>query len=179
MKRPTTNHPSWPVWKTKVAWLTAIPTLIIFCLAAMPRPQSSPGSADSNAPQLEGSWLVKVTLDLENGPPPFETLVSCTAGGVALSSDPSVYPLYPMQTAYHGAWARKHGREFAFRMIGYQWDETVDPPVLWKAVITETVTVEPGGDAYHGEGTVAWYYPNGEFAGIVEDTTQAIRIKAE
>ena len=177
MKRPTTNHPSWPVWRTKVAWLTAIPALIIFCLAAMPRPQSSPGSADNNAPQLEGSWLVTVTLDLENGPPPFETLVSCTAGGVVLCSDPSVYPLYPMQTAYHGAWAKKRGGEFAFTMIGFQYDEAISG--LWKGVIKEHLTIATGGDAYHGKGTVEWYDPDGNPGGVVGTTTHGVRIKAE
>ena len=166
----------------RAAWLAAIPASIILCLAAVPRPQAEPGYIDNNVPQLEGSWLVTVTLDVENGPPPFETLQSYTAGGVVIGTDPSVYPLYGLrvtQTAYQGTWAKKQHRTFSFTMIGFQWDETVDPPVLWKGIIKEDVTVEPGGDAYTGKGTVEWYYPNGDFGGITRDTTHAIRIKAD
>jgi len=177
MNNPMTNQPSWPAWRAKTAWLTAIPALIVLCLAAVPRPQSSPGFVDNHAPLLEGSWLVTVTLDLENGPPPFETLVSYTADGVALCSDPSVYPLFPMQTAYHGAWAKRRGREFAFTMIGFQYDEAISG--LWKAIIKEDLTMESRGDAYHGKGTVEWYDPNGDSGGVVETTTHAVRIRAE
>jgi hypothetical protein len=182
MKSPITNQPWWSVWRTRAAWLAAIPVLIILCLAAVPGQQASPGFVESNALQIEGSWLVTVTLVLENGPPPFESVVSYTAGGVAIASDPSVYPLYGLkvaQTAYHGAWARNRGADFTFTMIGFQWDETVSPPVLWKGIIKENMTLEPGGDAYNGKGTVEWYYPDGTFAGLNETTTHGVRIKAK
>ena len=163
----------------RAAWLTAIPTLIILCLAAVPGQQAGPGYIDNNAPQLEGSWLVTVTLDLENGPPPFEVLQSYCAGGVVIGSDPSVFPALPMTTAFHGTWTHQRGRVFAFTAMEFQYDDTMDPPVLWKGVVKETVTLEPGGDAYNSKGTVEWYYPDGTFGGAVEDTTHGIRIKAE
>ena len=165
------------MWKIRAGWLAGIATLILLCLAAVPRPQAKTGFVDNHAPQLEGSWLVTVTLDLANGPPPFETLVSYTADGVALCSDPSVYPLFPMQTAYHGAWAKRRGPEFAFTMIGFQYDEAISG--LWKAIIKESLTMERGGDAYHGKGTVEWYDPNGGSGGVVETSTYAVRIEAE
>jgi hypothetical protein len=180
MKSPMANQPSLPVWRTKAAWLASIPALIILCLAAVPGQQAGQGFVESDAPQLEGSWLVTVTLDVENGPPPFEVLVSYAAGGVAICSDPSVYPLCGLQvaqTAYQGAWAKTRGREYSFTMIGFQWDETGPSPVMWKGIIKEELAVEPGGDAYHGKGTVENYYADGEYAGAVGTTTHGVRIK--
>jgi hypothetical protein len=152
-------------------WLTAIPALIILCLAAVPGPQSSSGDNRNNEPQLEGSWLV--TVANETGL--FESLVSYAAGGACIGSDSSAFPLYPMTTAFHGTWAKKGGREFVFTAVLFQYDNE-----LWKMVVKETSVIEPGGDAYHStSSTVELFGPNGEYVGPFPTTTHAVRIKAE
>ena len=178
MKSPTTNQPSPPRWRTRAAWLTAIPALIILCLAAVPQPQSSPGYIDNNAPQLEGSWLVTVTLG-PGGGSPFESPVSFTADGVMIGSQPS-YPDY-LFTPWHGAWAKKGHRQFAYTAIAFYWDNTIEGLGLWKVILKETLTIERGGDAYNStSSTVEGFGPDGAHWGPSEgDTTHAIRIKAE
>ena len=84
-----------------------------------------------------------------------------------------------MTTPFYGTWARKGGQTFVFKMVFYQYDDTVAPPVLWKAVGREKVTVDPGGDSYNGQGTIEWYDSDGNFAGVVDSVTHGVRIKAE
>ena len=179
MKSSTTNQSDRPASRTRAAWLGLIPALLILCLAVASKTESSPGYVDNTAPQLEGSWLVTVTLDIP-GVPPIPALVSYTAGGVVMVSDPSVYPTYPMTTAYHGTWARKGGRDFVFTFMGFVYDNVDDgaPDGLWKLTNTESVTLEPGGDEYNGKGTLVQHAPDGSEISY-DATTHGTRIKAE
>jgi hypothetical protein len=177
MKSPTTNQPPRPVWRTRAAWLAAIPASIILCLAAVPRPQAGPGFVDSNAPRLEGGWTVAITTGGQ--PLPIEALVSFSAGGALVGCDPNVFPIWPMTTPFYGTWAKKAGRDFVFTGISYQYDDTMEPQGIWKYVVKERVTLDPGSDSYNGQGTIEFYDPNGNFAGFVETTTHGVRIKAE
>jgi len=179
MKSSTTNQSDRPAWRTRAAWLGLIPALLILCLAVVSKTESSSGYVESNAAQLEGSWLVTVTLDIP-GVPPFEALASYTAGGVLIVSDSSAFPTYPMTTAYHGTWARKGGRDFVFTFMGFVYDNVDDgaPDGLWKLINTESVTLEPGGDAYNGKGTLVQHAPDGSEISY-HLTTHGTRIKAE
>ena len=178
MKSSITNQPSLPVWKRRTAWLALIPALVILCLAVMPQAQSSQANIN-NTPlwpvwaRLEGSWEVTAT---QEGAPPFEVLASYTAGGVALSGDPTWFPLC-MNTVYCGAWARKGPREFVSTWRGFAYDPAIAG--LWKILIKETLRIEPDGDTYNGVGTVELYAPDGTVLGPFPDTTHAVRIKAE
>ena len=178
MKSPTLKSLPQFEWKTNVAYLTAIPALIILCLAAAPGPQSSSEHLGNKAPQLEGAWLVSV--DFPDGST-FESTVSYAAGGAMIGSDPSVFPHYPMTTPFHGTWAKKGHRQFVFTAVSFQYDNVADdyPDGLYKYVIKETVTIGPSGNDYNGEGTVACYDPSGNLVMTFPEATRAVRIQAE
>ena len=110
---------------------------------------------------------------------PMDALVSFSAGGALVGCDPNVFPVWPMTTSFYGTWAKKEGRGFVFTGISYQYDDTVEPQGIWKYVVKEKVTLDPAGDSYNGQGTIEFYDPDGNFAGVVETTTHGIRIKAE
>jgi hypothetical protein len=180
MNTPITNQSS-PVWRRKAAWLALIFALAILCLAAIPQALSNQANMASSEARLEGSWLATVTLGIPDGPPPFEVLQSYAGGGVVVGSDPSTFPVYHKITAFHGTWTQTGRREFAFTAIEFQYDdvEDGDPDGLYKIVVKETLTIEPEGDTYHGEGTVAMYGPDGKLLRVLPDTTHGVRIKAE
>jgi len=173
VKSPTLKSLPQFEWKTNAAYLTAIPALIILCLAAAPGPQSSSEHLGNKAPQLEGAWLVSV--DFPDGST-FESTVSYAAGGALIGSDPSVFPRYPMTTPFHGTWAKKGHRQFVFTALCFQYDSQIG---LYKYVIKETVTIGPSGNDYNGEGTVACYDPSGNLVMTFPDATRAVRIQAE
>jgi hypothetical protein len=177
MNTPITNQPSLPVWKRRTAWLALVPVVAILSLAAMPQAQSSQANIENSEAQIEGSWLVTITIP--DGPPPFKSLMSYAAGGVVIASDSSVFPVYPMTTLFHGTWTKTGRREFVFTMITFQYDETITPPGLCKIIAKETVTIEPGDDAYNGKGTVEWYDPAGNMYFTGSATSHATRINAE
>ena len=180
MKNSKTNQPCMPVWKRCGAWLGLIPALAILCLAAVSRTESSPGYVESNAPQLDGSWEVTVTLHFADGSEfqiPVEALVSHAGGGVTIISDPSQLappPLGAPTTPFHGAWA-KRGDQFAFTAKFFQYDAIAGG---WaKSTLNEKVTMT-GHDSYEGEGTIEGVLPDGTPFGYGV-TTVATRIKPE
>jgi len=174
MKSSIMNQPSLPVWKRRTAWLALIPAVAILCLATMPLAQSGEANIESSEARLEGSWLVTAT---QEGMPPFEVLASYTADGVAISGDPSWFPL-SMNTVYCGAWTKTGRREFAFTMRGFAYDPAIAG--LWKILIKETLTIEPDGDTYNStSSTVEMSAPDGTMLGPFPGSTHGVRIKAE
>ena len=180
MKSPITNQASLPLWKTRAPWLALIPVLMILCLAAAPQSQSKPGYIHNNAPQLEGSWVVTVSFP-DGTSLPVKPLVTFSAGGTMMGSDPSPFPTYFKNTPQHGTWARKGPREFVFTAIGYQYGDVDDgdPDGLYTIVVKETVAIERGGESYNGTGTVQMFDPEGNLLWSLPDTTRAVRIKPE
>jgi len=178
MKSSITNQRTLPVWKRRTAWLALIPAVAILCLAAMPLAQSGEANFESSEARLEGSWLATVTMP--DGTT-FESPLSFCAGGAMIVSDPSVFPLFPMTTAYHGTWTKTGRREFVFTVVGFQYDDVEDafPNGLYKIIIKETDTIEPDGDTYNGSGTVEFYSLDGTMVGTMTTPTHAVRIKAE
>lgn len=172
MKSSITNGGTLPVWKRRAAWLSLIPMVAILCLAAIPLARSGETDVGSSEARLEGSWLVTVTIP--DGPPPFEGLMSYTADGVVIGSQPSSPDL--LFTPWHGTWTKTGRREFVFTAVCYYWDRTTSG--VWKVVNKETVTIEPDGDAYNGQGSCTEYGPNGAVLASTA-TTHAVRIKAE
>jgi hypothetical protein len=176
MNTPITNRPSLPVWKRRTAWLALVPVVALLCLAAIPQALSSQANIENNEARIGGSWLATVTLP--DGTI-FESPVSFCAGGAMIASDPSVFPVYPMTTPFHGTWTKTGRREFVFTMISFQYDETITPPGLCKNVVKATWTIAPDGDTYNSKATIEWYDPAGKMYFTGSDSSHGVRIKAE
>lgn len=178
MKSPMMNQPAPSGRGMRAACLGLIPAMIILCLAAGSNPELSASNDQSNAPKLVGSWLVTVTAE---GYGTFQALESYNVGGTMIGSDPSPYPLYPMTTPLHGAWARKGPQEFVLKTMNFQYDNADDgyPDGLQKNIIKQNLTVDVGGDTYNGQGTAEWYDSTGALVFVLRFTTHGTRLLAE
>ena len=77
-------------WKIRPSLLALI---IIVALAAMMvviGTQSATAESGAVAPEIEGTWLITVTI--EEGPPPFASLATYARGGALTVTDSSVAP---------------------------------------------------------------------------------------
>jgi len=125
------------------------------------------------APQMEGTWLVTVS-PAGGAPPPFPALVTYSAGGGLVVTDSSFPPT--QGNVYQGTWVRKGGREFAFTFLGFQYVGGVHSGYVR---VLETVTLDPSGDAYRGEGVFQFLDLNRNVVFSEPDTTIATRVKAQ
>lgn len=165
----------------RAAGLGLIPALVILCLAASSKPEGGLGHDEHNAPRLEGSWLVTVTVE---GLGTWQALESYDAGGAMTASDPGAWPWYPMTGEMHGTWAKKGPRQFVFNMMNFQYDNNPGdglPDGLMKNIVKSTLTIDNSGTKYAGNGTVWWYDSTGAVIppSPIAFTTVATRIPAE
>lgn len=97
------------------------------------------------SPEIEGTWLVTVSLDSPDAPP-FPVLVSYSRGGAMATSDSGPGPA--AGNTYFGTWTRTRAHVYAFTFLGFQFDG--------KGVLSnyvrgqETLKVEPDGRVYKG-----------------------------
>ena len=105
--------------------------------------ESKTNAADA-APEIEGTWLAIITVP--DGPPPFPSLVTYARGGAVIVTDSSGPPA--VGNVYQGTWTKSGPHEFTFTFMGFMYDGTGALAGYFKA--HETVTLEPGGDAYNG-----------------------------
>jgi hypothetical protein len=94
--------------------------MIVTLAAAMALIGAQSVAADNgtSALELEGTWLVTVTIP--DGPPPFPALVTYARGGALMVTDSSVSPA--LGNVYQGTWTRTGAQTFAFTFLGFQYD---------------------------------------------------------
>lgn len=150
------------------------------CLAAALLAPSR-ASADQTPPNLEGAWLVQVTLrNCETQAPlgpPFSSLVSFHQGGTLSESAGGVAFAPGQRSPGHGAWARKSRRSYRQDMVAMLLFDTepnlpgtptFDPakpvsPGFFAGWVTVSHTVRfTDADHISSEGTNTFYKPNGE-----------------
>jgi hypothetical protein len=123
----------------------------VLLLAAFAFTQTTQANANimesAVAPEIEGTWLVTVTIP--DGPPPFPALVSYARGGVLTTTDGGTAPA--LGHVYQGTWARTGSREFAFTFLGLQYDAQGVFTNYFR--VRETVRLSRNGNAYNGEAT--------------------------
>jgi hypothetical protein len=132
--------------KFVVPFLWVISSLLI---AAFASAQTTPASLNNAAggavaPELEGTWLVTVTIS--DGPPPFPSLVTYARGGALTATDGGVSPA--SGNVYQGTWTRTGPHEYAFTFLGLQYDAKGIFSNYLRA--HETLRLEPGGNGYNG-----------------------------
>lgn len=103
----------------------------------MTAPDNTLGSARwrRRAEQLEGSWLVTVTIARPGAPPPFRVYMTFARGGAFLGTDTR----RPFQTG-HGAWEYLGGNEFASTSLEDLFDATGNFAGTFKGRARITVT---------------------------------------
>jgi hypothetical protein len=97
------------------------------------------------SPEIEGTWLITVVLDIPDVSP-FPALVSYSRGGAMASSDSGPGPA--AGNIYFGTWVRTKAHTYAFTFLGFQFDA--------KGALSnyirgqETLQVESDGRSYKG-----------------------------
>jgi len=124
------------------------------------------------APEIEGTWLVTVTI--ADGPSPFPSLVTYARGGALTVSDSSQPPA--SGNVYPGTWARTGSHAFAFTFLGFQYDAQ---GVFANYIrVRETVRLERSGNAYNGVTTIEALDTAQNVIETYSATTQATRVTA-
>jgi hypothetical protein len=165
---------SYSSWGAKLASVALIITVALFSLAAGSGDDNNQERGKHNAPQIEGSWLVTVTIP--DGPPPFRAIETYSAGGGLLSTDGGTPP--SAGHVYQGTWARTGRGEFAFTFLGLQYDAAGVHSGFIR--VGATRTLERDANAYNGTDTVEFLDVNlNVVAGPFPGTTHGTRINAE
>lgn len=130
--------------------------------------------------ELEGSWMVTVTLQ---GAPSFQALKTYNQGGtmmasaqgdVLLNAPPGVPPV---ATTAHGVWVKTGKQEFlaTFRQIFYGADGSFQGG----AKIRHTATLNDTGDQWSGQFNVEYFDAAGNVVFSGQGVMQATRIRPE
>lgn len=124
---------------------------------------------------IEGSWKARVTVAPGPGAgPPFDALVTYSAGGGLVESD----NLFPpsIVTAGHGSW------EFAGRTFNNTFTKLMFNPqgqFTGTIKVREKITLGFNKSDYTGVGKADFFDPADNFLVSVDFTTQATRIPVE
>ena len=148
--------------------------LLLAAFAFTQTTQANPNTTAGRAvaPELEGTWLVTVTIP--DGPPPFPSLVTYARGGALTVTDSSLPPA--SGNVYQGTWARTGPREFAFTFLGFQYDAQ---GVFSNYIrVRETVRLHRSGNAYNGVTAIEVLDTAMNVIETASATTHATRITA-
>lgn len=157
-----------------VSVLGAIGTLLlaVFAIAQTTHSSANTAAGGAVAPELEGTWLVMVTI--LDGPPPFPSLVTYARGGALTVTDGGVPPA--SGNIYQGTWIRTGSHEFAFTFLGFQYDAQGVFSNYLRA--RETIRLEPGGNAYNGVTIIEVLDTAQNVIATASATTHATRVTA-
>jgi hypothetical protein len=132
---------------------------------------AAPAHADRcAAPQIEGTWVVEVTLD---GPPPgfpdsFTALETYSRGcGLTTTNDLAAAP-----RGGQGEWLQDGGRRF-HTVIQFLTADDAGPT---GAIVVHHSVLVSGGGRYAGEGEAEFLDAAGNSLGVAAFTTTAVRL---
>jgi hypothetical protein len=136
----------------------------------------TPGKDDLFAagvsPEIEGAWFTMVTIP---NYPPFPSIMTYARGGALNATDSSVSPA--LGNVYQGTWKKTGPHQFAFTLLGFQYDEAGVFIGYFRA--RETVQLEPGGNADNGVTSIEILDPEMNVIATDSSTTHATRIPAQ
>jgi hypothetical protein len=159
--------------KAKLNFVLRIIAALLIAAFAITQTAQANGAGEAVAPELEGTWLVTVTIP--DGPPPFASLATYARGGALTITDSSVSPA--LGNVYQGTWIRTGSREFAFTFLGFQYDAQGTFSNYLR--VHETIRLERGGNAYNGVSTIEVLDTAQNVIETVSATTHATRVAAQ
>jgi hypothetical protein len=161
--------------RTRTIALSIIGLISALLLATLAIAQTAQANSagGSVAPELEGTWLVTVTIS--DGTPPFASLVTYARGGALTVTDSSVAPA--LGNVYQGTWTRTGSQAFAFTFLGFQYDAQGAFSNYLR--VHETIRLEQGGNAYNGVTAIEVLDTAQNVIATVSATTHATRVAAQ
>lgn len=155
--------------------LALIVAMAVASLAIVIGSPSSQGQGGGNAPRIEGSWLITVTLD-GGGFPPFPALVTYAGGGALVAVDAGGPP--SVNTSSHGTWVRKGDHKFAWTFLQFFFDPITEAFAGYFRVHSVD-TLDKDSQVLNSRVTVDVLDPAGNVVGSFGGTTHGTRISAE
>jgi hypothetical protein len=156
--------------RTRKNRLLAATSFAIITAALAAFSQSNNDDRGTTAPELEGSWRVRVT-PVGAPIPPFLTFSTFGRGGIFLEST------QPGQGPGHGVWRRTGGHEFVIT-----FEKILLSPegnFVGTLKVREATRLSASGDSYMGDATAEAFDPSGHLVGSFCAKTQATRIIVE
>ncbi len=124
------------------------------------------------APEIEGTWLLTVTIQ---GSPPFPSLVSYARGGALMVTDSGPGPA--AGNVYQGTWTKTGLDAFAFTFLGFQYNANGSLTNYVRG--RDTLQIETGGLAYNGVTTIEILDTAQKVIETSNGTTHATRVNAQ
>ena len=157
----------------KVGALVLVITIALAATVALIGAQSAIAEGGAVAPEIEGTWLVTITI--QDGPPPFPSLVTYARGGALTVTDSSVAPA--LGNLYQGTWTKTGPHGFAFTFLGFQYDAGGVFTNYIRA--HETIQLQPGGKAYDGVTIIEILDTDMNLIATVGSVSHATRVNAQ
>ncbi len=159
-------------WKIRPSLLALVIIVALAATMAVIGTQSATAESGAVAPELEGTWLVTVTI--QDGPPPFPSLVSYARGGALIVTDSSGVP--SSGNVYQGTWTKTGPHEFTFTFLGFLYDANGLTNYIRGH---DTIQLEPNGSAYNGVTLVDIFDTAWNHIATSNGTTHATRVNAQ
>jgi hypothetical protein len=159
-------------WKIRPSLLALVIIVALAATMAVIGTQSATAESGAVAPELEGTWLVTVTI--QDGPPPFPSLVSYARGGALIVTDSSGVP--GSGNVYQGTWTKTGPHEFTFTFLGFLYDANGLTNYIRGH---DTIRLERNGSAYNGVTNVDIFDTAWNHIATSNGTTHATRVNAQ
>ncbi len=160
-------------WRIRPGLLALIVTVALVAALTIVGCQSATTESGAVAPEIEGTWLLAVTI--QDGSPPFPSLVSYARGGTLVATDSGPGPA--AGNVYQGTWTKTGPDEFAFTFLGFQYNASGSLTNYIRG--RETLRLEPGGLAYNGVTTIETLDTAQKVLATLSGTTHATRVNAQ
>jgi hypothetical protein len=118
-------------------------------LGALAAVQGSPIARADEMTSIEGTWLSTVTIGGSGAPPPFQSLVTFTAGCGLVETDQSTPP--SQRSAGQGTWAHTDDGQVRARFLAFLFDASGHPQGT--LIVRFTVRLSEDGETLAGAGT--------------------------
>jgi hypothetical protein len=144
-------------------------------VSALAAVQGPPLARADEMTGIEGTWLSTVTTSGSGAPPPFQALVTFTAGGGLVETDQSTSP--SQRSAGQGTWACTDDDQVRARFLAFLFDDSGHPQGT--LTVPFTVRLSEDGETLAGTGTFQAVDLTGKVVNAGSFTLQGRRITVD
>jgi hypothetical protein len=148
-------------------------------LGALAAVQGPPIARADAMTGIEGTWLSTVTTGGSGAPPPFQALVTFTAGGGLVETDQSTSP--SQRSAGQGTWVRTDDDQVRARFLAFLFDDSGHPQgtLIVPFTVRLSEEEEEDGETLAGAGTFQIVDLTGKVVASGSFTLQGRRITVD
>lgn len=152
---------------------TCLSTLCAVLIGAGALAQSSLAKGPAHRQGLEGTWMIGVSSQTNNGGIPFLALVTYTQDGQALSESNTTL----IKSLEHGEWFKVGHREYIRTSVNFRFSPPPAPPRTYEGLtrISARLVLSEDGDEYTGTSVSQRYDIMGNLISSANNTEVARR----